>query len=149
MRPDERHRRAGSSSKEQLTLRDVRRVPDLLGNHPALVGEGFQGTREAARLVAVSRRELVVGALTDEQGPRSTHAGAVERCAVFVLAVPIAVVAAPRGTVGRLDLQESIDDAQRVEDPRVTGLAKTKTNESERIRADDVDGRLASLPEGT
>ena len=55
VRPHQRHGRAGGPAEEQLALGNVRRVPDLLGDQAALVGEGLQRAAAARARSRVAR----------------------------------------------------------------------------------------------
>jgi len=102
--PHERHGRPRRLGEEELPLRDVGGVPDLLGQEAAFVGERRERIEERLRLVAPARGELVVRALGGEQRPRTPSADPVEGGAVLVLAVAIAVVAMPGWATRRRDL---------------------------------------------
>ena len=48
------------------------------------------------------------------------------------------VVAAPAGAVGRLDLEDVVDDLQRVDDERIVGAADAVAHEFEEAGVDDL-----------
>ena len=77
-------------------LRNVGAVPDLLGKETALARERLHRARELLGDVRPSGGELVVCALAGQQRPGAADAGSVERPAVGVFAVPVALIAMPR-----------------------------------------------------
>ena len=79
------------------------------GKRPLFAGEGLMVRHERSRRHPAAGGQLVVRALAGQQRPRAADAGAVERAAVLVLAVAVAVVAMPRRPARRLDLEHRID----------------------------------------
>src|SRR6266540_5829082 len=123
MRPHERHRRARRSAIEKIPLRQIDAVPDLLGNQPARAR--LRGYRLPQSLgdVAPPGGELVVRAFADQQRPAAADASAVERRAVFMLTVPVAVIAMPDRPGGGLALEQPVDYGNGVDDARIVGGA--------------------------
>ena len=58
--------------------------------------------------------ELVVRAFAGQERPRAPDARSVERAAVGVLAVSVTLIAMPRRTARRVDLERRIDDLHGV-----------------------------------
>ena len=90
------------------------RIPDLLGQKTALAGERLERLRQLFGHVRAAGGELVVGALAGQERPRPPDAGSVERAAVGVLAVAVTLIAMPRRTARRVDLERRVDDLDRV-----------------------------------
>ena len=96
VRPDERPRRARALPEEQFAFGDVGRCPRSAPGEPAVARECLKRPRESVARVEASGRKFVVRALAGQQWPRAADSGAVERAAVGVFAVTVAVVAMPR-----------------------------------------------------
>src|SRR5581483_12465294 len=108
--------RAARPAAIELAPGDVGRVPDLLGDQMPVAREALERREQARGRGALARGELVVRALAREQRPRPPDAGAVEGRAVLVLAVAVAVVAAPARPRGQIDAQQRVDHANGVAD---------------------------------
>jgi len=76
---------------------------------------------------------------------RAADAAAVERRAVLVFSVSVAVVAVPAGALRQLDFQQSVDDFDRVQNAGIVGGAQSEAHQGQRIRADDAKGALHAL----
>ncbi len=100
------------------------------------------GREQPSGLGHVAAGEFVVGAFTGQQRPRSADAGAVEGPAVLVLAVTVAAVTIPAGAGRQFDAQRGIDRPHRADDPRIICRTQPETNQRERVRADDIGGRV-------
>src|SRR5580692_1215090 len=79
-----------------------------------------------------------MGALTGQQRPGPSDSCAVERGAIFVFAVAVAIVAIPRWTVRKVYAEKLIDDLDGVQDSRIVGRAQAEADERERIRTDNL-----------
>src|SRR5205085_7625927 len=113
--PDQRHRAAGRTPIEQLALRHVNAIPDLLGEHAAVARLRAHHAEEVHRRLRPPARELVMRALTGEQRPPSADTRAIEGRAIFVLAVAIVVVSIPRRARMRAAAEQGIDNANGIE----------------------------------
>ena len=140
MRPNQWHGRAGGPADEQLALWDVGRVPYLLRDQAAVVGEGFHHGHEPPGRFDAARGQFVVGALAGEQRPAAADPRAVKRRAILMLAIAIVVVAMPGGARRRLDLEQCVDDFDRVAHARVVGRAQAEAHQGQRVRADQMTG---------
>src|SRR4029450_10553330 len=136
VRPHERHRRAGRAPEEQLPLRNIGAVPDLLWEQTAVAREGLERLRQLFGRTPASRRQLVVGGLAGAQWPRAADAGPVERRAVGVFAVAVTLVSVPRRTVRRIDLERRVDDLDRAHDARIVRRAESEADERGRVGAE-------------
>jgi len=76
--------------------------------------------------------------LSGEERPGAPHARPVEGRAVRVLAVAVVRVAMPHRTGGGLDLQEGVDDADGVDDPRIVGGTQAEPDQGQRVCGDDL-----------
>ena len=115
-------------------------IPDLFGDHASGASECLHGLQEPARLVGSPGSQLEVRPLAGEQRPCPTDADAVERRAVRVLAVAVAVVPVPARPAGQLDAQQGIDRADRRDDARIVGRPQAEAHQGERVRAHEVRG---------
>ncbi len=80
---------------QQLTLRYVGCFPHRLRDQPARSSLRRYHTAQSSCFVCAPQGQFVVCSLTHQQRPTATDAGAVERGAVLVFAVPVAVGAMP------------------------------------------------------
>src|SRR5204862_258212 len=87
-------------SQRSAAGRDVVGIPDLLRQHAAARAEATH-RREIGPRVAAGL-ELVVASLAGEQRPASADPGPIERPAVGMLAIAVAVVSMPDRAVRRL-----------------------------------------------
>src|SRR5438552_13300015 len=123
MRPYERHRRTRRSAVEQVPLRKIDAIPNLLRNQPARARvRGHRASEQHGDVVSAGGK-LVVGAFADQEWPAAPDAGAVERRTVFMLAIPVAVIAMPHRPGGSIALEQSVDYGNGVEDARIVSGA--------------------------
>src|SRR5437867_1474542 len=119
MCPYKRHRRTRRPAVEKVALRKIAAIPNLLWNQPARARLRGHRLSESPGDLAPARGELVVRAFADQQRPAAADASAVERRAVLMLAVPVAVIPMPHRTGGGLALKQMIDDRDGVDDARI------------------------------
>src|SRR6266487_6832763 len=119
MCPYKRHRRTRRPAVEKVALRKISAVPDLLRNQPARARLGGHRLSESPGDVAPAGGKLVVRAFADQQRPATPDAGAVERRAVLMLAVPVAVIPMPHRPGDCLALEQAVDDGDGVDDARI------------------------------
>src|SRR5690348_13443900 len=119
--PHQGSRRPGGASAKQLSGGDVLLVPYLLGNQSPLLREIFHRLQEGAGNIGTTRSEFVEGALSGQQRPRPSNAGAVKRRSVFVFSIAVAVVAIPARALWQLDAEHSVDNFDRIE---YSGIAR-------------------------
>src|ERR1700678_2266666 len=93
MCPHQGHGGTGRPAQPKPQLGHVGRIPDLFGQHPALRTEPFDGQNVGFYIVA--RRQLVVGALSSQEGPRTTLPPAEEGTAIVPVSIAIMVIAPP------------------------------------------------------
>ena len=130
----------GSSSTSGIGVA----VPHLLGQQLARARAGLQRREQPLRLGAAAGRQLVVRPLAGQQRPDAADAGAVIGAAVLVLAVAVAVIAAPAGPVRQFDPQHVIDHLHRVDNARIVRRAQAEAHQGQRVRADQfVRGDIA------
>src|ERR1039458_6850358 len=79
--------------------------------------------------------------LTRQQRPGTTNSSAVERRAVFVLSISIAVVAVPVWAGRQFDAQHRIDHLDGVEYSWVVGPTQAEAHQRQRIGTDNLNRR--------
>ena len=84
-------------------------------------------------------------ALSGKERPRPADARTVERAAVIVFAIAVAVIAPPAWSGRQLYLEKRIDDRDRVADARIVRRAQPEAHQRERIRTDDRPSSLIGL----
>src|ERR1700727_3775097 len=119
MRPDEGHRRARRLAGRELSFGNGRRVPYLLGNEASRACLRLDRREQRLRLLALSRRKRVVRPFARQERPDAADPDPVEGPPVRLLAVAVEVIAAPAGPLRQLDLEQAIDDRNRVENARI------------------------------
>ena len=119
MCPYKRHRRTRRSAVEKVPLRKIDAIPNLLRNQPARARLRGHRLSEPHGDVAPAGGELIMRAFADQQRPAAADAGAVERRTVFMLAIPVAVIAMPHRTGGGLALEQLVDYGNGVDDARI------------------------------
>src|SRR5437867_11551187 len=112
MRPHQWNGRPRDSAKAKMFGRQVWCIPDLLRNQPNHLGAFLKGAEIRRSIMAGS--ELVMGTLAGQQRPRPPYPPALKSDAIRTLAVTVMVVAPPKIADGCVDLQDSVDDPQRV-----------------------------------
>jgi hypothetical protein len=75
-----------------------RNVAQALPGVDGVTGWAWLARTDDASLFRVELSRASWGSLADEKRPGPTYADSVKKAAVFVLAVPVAVLTAPRGT---------------------------------------------------
>lgn len=138
MGPDEGLGGAGGAAEVHARGGDIGVVPDLLGHHAADGAEALERGDVVADVH--SSGQLVVGALSCEDGPGATLSPVVVVAAVFALAVAVVIVAAPAVTEWGFDLEGMVDDFEGVDDEGVVGAADAVADEFEEARVDDLAG---------
>src|ERR1700722_7449460 len=98
MCPHQGHGGAGRPAQPQPHLGHVGRIPDLFGQHTALRTEPFDG--QDVGLYIVARRQLVVCALSSQEGPRTTLPPAEVGTPIVPLSIAIVVIAPPAWSHG-------------------------------------------------
>src|SRR5215831_4805386 len=88
-------------------------------------------------------------ALARKKRPATSDAGTIERAAIVVFPITISVVTVPNRSCPGLGPQNRIDDPNGVHDSWIIGSAYTKTDQRQRVWADDgrcVGGTLIRRP---
>src|SRR5688500_6297527 len=134
--------RAGGEAALQFAVRQIVRVPELFGNHAALVGEFLDGFYEGQGIA--TGREFVMAAFAGEDWPAATDARAAEGAAVVFLAVTIVIVSAPAWTLGKVVLDDAIEDFDGGAHDGIIRTANAVTHEMEKIAADNISRGLKS-----
>ena len=106
--------------------------------------ETFKCRKQSLGPGLVARGEFVMRPLAGQKGPAASNPGTVERPAVFVLTVAVAIVAMPARSWGQIDLQERVDCPHGVENARVVCGSQPETYERERVGAHHQCGFLAA-----
>ena len=84
-------------------------------------------------------------ALAGQQRPGAADAGSVEWPAIGVFAVAVALIAMPRRTARRVDLERRVDDLHGAHDARIVRRAQPEAHERERVEADHQRRRSRSI----
>ena len=142
MRPAERVGRADGLTSFKITPWQIIIVPELLGKHTAGIGHAFEHVDVSQRIA--SGGQFVVAAFARENWPRATHARAIERRAIVLLAVSIVVVAAPAGALRKLAPENAVDHLKRIEHQRVVRIANSEPDKVKKIAADDIARRMTA-----
>src|SRR3954467_9773462 len=95
MGPNPRHGGSGGPAGEEPLRRDGRGLPDLLRDESRRAAHVDHRPQQGAGLRRAAGGELIMAALSGQQGPSPAPPGAVVGAAVLALAVAIAVVAVP------------------------------------------------------
>src|SRR5580658_6000015 len=138
VRPQKRHGGAGGPAGGESELRDGGGIPNLLGQQSAGARAAPHRLQIRQRILAALQREMP--ALADEQWPAAADALPVERTAVGVLAIAVAVVAVIERAGRGLDLEDMIDHANRILHARVEGVAQPEPYQVREIQAHERGG---------
>src|SRR5579864_62698 len=138
VRPDQGTSGSRGLAEEKFALRNIGIVPDLLRLQSAPVGRAFHRLKQLLRAADVTRRKLIVGALTGKQRPRTPDSGSVKGSAVGMLSVAIIVVAIPARPLRKPDLQKRVNNFDGVQDFRIIWRTQAKSHQCKCVRADDV-----------
>src|ERR1700744_464117 len=136
--PDKGDGGAGGLSQTHVALGKIGLVPYLLGQHLAAVGEFLISADVGLNIMP--RGELVMRALSGEQGPDAALAPSPEGTAVGALAVTVEVVAQPAGALRQIALENAVDHFERIDDERIAGGANAVTDELEKAGVNDGAG---------
>src|SRR5262245_32216373 len=113
MRPREGDSRRRRQAEPQKLPRNRGLIPDLFREKANADRELLVRLQQRERITAGG--ELVMGAFTREQRPGLADTPAAKRRSVGSLAVSVVVVAVPARTCRHIDLQDRIDDPERIE----------------------------------
>src|SRR5438874_4225670 len=108
VRPTKRHCRAGWGPEFHMGLWQVRFVPQLFGEHAALVGKILDGRNE--RLWITSGRQFVMATFSRQDRPATSNASSIKRTTVVLLSITIVIVATPARTLWQIVFDHAIDD---------------------------------------
>ena len=137
VRPDEGHGRARRFAGRELPVGNGCGVPHLLGNQAARACLRLDCCEQRLRLLALSRRKRVVRPFARQERPDAADPDPVEGASVRLLAVAVEVIAAPAGPLRQLDLEQAIDDRNRIEHASILRRPQPEPDKRERIRADE------------
>jgi hypothetical protein len=87
MRPQKGYSRAGFFAENQVPRRQVRSIPDLLGDQTNTAGKIFQGANVRPRITTGGK--LIVAAFTGQKGPCASDTPDVIRASVVPLPGPL------------------------------------------------------------
>src|SRR6266436_4019995 len=90
-----------------------------------------------------------MGALSGKERPQSADAGTVERAAVVVLAIAVAVIAPPAWAGRQLYLEKRIDHRDGVADARIVRRAQSEAHQREGVGTYDRPSLVMGLAWGT
>ena len=148
MRPNQRACRPRRLAQEEFARGNIWRIPNLFRNQAR--SRGHRKLHHPQKLFgrrSPSRRQFVMGAFPRQKRPCPASSGAIKRRSILMLAIAIAVVAIPARSLRQFHAQKRVNDFHGVADPGVVRGAQPEANQSERIRTDDVGGRLQILPQ--
>src|SRR5262245_6295499 len=107
VRPAKRHRRARRTTAPHSCARQIGSIPDLFGEHAALVGKIFDRSDE--RFWITTSSKFVMATFSSQNGPASSHSGSVVSAAVIFLTVAVVIVATPARALRQVVLENAID----------------------------------------
>src|SRR5262249_33059283 len=109
----------------------------------------LQCAQQALGFRGSAGRELVMGALSGKERPQSADARTVERAAVVVLDIAVAVIAPPAWSGRQLYLEKRIDHRDGVADARIVRRAHPEAHQREGVGTYDRPSLVISLAWGT
>jgi hypothetical protein len=110
-----------------------------------VAGESLHRREQLLGRGMIAGRDLVMRTLAGQQRPRPADSDAVERPAVHMLAIAVAVVTMPARSGRQLDLQQGIDYTQRIADTRIVRCAQAEAHQRQCVGTDQQRRRLAAL----
>src|SRR4029077_5892038 len=102
-----RHRRARRTTAFHSCLRQVGSIPNLFGDHAALVRKIFDCRDQ--RFWIATGSEFVVAAFSCQNRPAPAYAASVVSAAVILLAVAVVIVTTPAGALRQVVLENAIN----------------------------------------
>src|SRR2546426_9761978 len=130
---------AGGPAPEQVSVRPVCLIPDLLREQTNPVPESFK--RPDQWPYGMARSQFVMAPLSGQQRPGPALPPSLKWPSIGALTVPIMVVAMPAGTKRRLDLQHGVDHAHGIDNERILWIADPIPHEFQETGIDDFVGR--------
>src|SRR5215216_5302834 len=117
VRPAKGHRGAGGATwfhvgawlaaARSSRRRQIRSVPQLFGEHAALVRKIFHRGNQG--LWIASRSQLVMASFACQNRPATTHAGSVVGAAIVLLTVAVVIVTTPARALRQLMFNHAVD----------------------------------------
>ena len=86
--------------------------------------------------------------LTGQKRPGTANASPIEGTAVVVLAIAVAVVTVPAGTLWKFCAQQRVDHFEGVQDSGIVRSAQAEADKGQRIGTDDLRGTHSPLTRG-
>ena len=139
MRPCQRHRASGWTSKDHVGFGLVRQRPDLLGQQFGRSGKALHRPDKGPHIAP--RRQLVMPALPSKQRPGVPVSPALVWPAIVPLPIAVMVVPSPAGTEGRIHLEHRVHHAERILDQGIARLADAVADQFKEPRIHNVLGR--------
>src|SRR5262245_30032950 len=146
VRPAERHRRTGWTTGLHSCLGQVWSIPNLFGEHAALVRKIFD--RRDKRFWIATGSELVVAAFSRQNRPAPAHSSSIVSAPVSFLAVAVMIVAAPARALRQIVLLNPIDHFNRVKHQRIVWSSNAIAHKMKEIATHDVSRRMQATAVG-
>src|ERR1051325_5402300 len=146
VRPQQRHRRASWTTKIEMSRRQIRSIPDLLRNQADTLRELLERAQKWSTVS--SGGDFVMTTLASQQRPRTSLAPTVITGAIFSLPEAVVVVATPRWTMRRVDLDDGIDNAQRILNDWIVCAANSVSHQFQKTGVDDLFRRKLNARAG-
>src|SRR5262249_5390716 len=136
VRPAKRHRRARRTATFHPCMRQIGSIPNLLGEHAALIRKVFHCRDE--RFWVSTRNEFVMAAFSRQNRPAPAHACSVISATVIFLTVAVMIVTTPARALRQVVLEDVIGYFDRVAHKRGVRPTNSISNEMKEIAADNI-----------
>src|SRR5439155_5630459 len=136
VRPAKRHRRARGTTAFHPCMRQIGSIPNLFGEHAALVRKIFHCRDE--RFWICTRNKFVMAAFSGQNRPAPAYACSVISAAVIFLTVAVMIVTTPARALWQIVLENAIDYFNRVAHKRIVRPSNAVSHEMKEVAADNI-----------
>src|ERR1043166_750092 len=136
VRPQQRHRGVGWTTKTEVGRGEIRTIPDLFRNQSNALRKILECAQKGTGVS--SGGDFIVATLTAQQRPWAPLSPTVIARTVFSLPESVVVVTTPTWSMWRVNFDDGINDAQRILNDWIVCAANTVTDQFEKTRIDDL-----------
>src|SRR5262245_62086504 len=138
VRPAKRHRRTCRTTACHFCVRQVGSIPNLFGEHAALVHVRKASDGRDERFWITTGSEFVMTAFSRQNRPAPAYPGSVVSAAVIFLTVTVVIVTTPTRALRQIVLEDAIDYFDRIKHERIIWPSNAVPHQMKEIAAHNI-----------